>query len=167
MSNKPGKNTLPYTVKAAPVEFSSRKVYTGVCDICRWESEIYHRARRARYKVREHLETVHQIHIQDRNEPRAHVFLDGGGVVTKTHDVERAQRLIIAEHLSYYGELGESEEELRDEVYPLDGASLVYGRIVPADPGVRQSEGYTWFWRQFDGPGPWVGRGITRAVKWG
>ena len=102
--------------------------------------------------------------------PKAHLFNDGGGMVTGTHDVKIARSLIVDMFL-------ENERGIilpdctwadRDEVADASGqfrassACLETGRIVPNNPETGDPD-YTWFWRS----GYALGKpGVTRAVVW-
>lgn len=94
--------------------------------------------------------------------PKARLFLEGGGMVTGTHDKLEAQRLIIDERLDELGAHDDPYEILYLlRLFNLADAKLETGRMVPAGPD--NWEGYSWFWR----PGYALGKaGVTRAVVW-
>jgi hypothetical protein len=95
---------------------------------------------------------------------KAHLFMEGGGIVTGTHDKLAAQRAIVDEYLDYHGDYADGWSVLDAvRMFSLCSASLETGRIVPADRATREFEGYTWWWRS----GYKLGRrGVTRAVVW-
>lgn len=92
--------------------------------------------------------------------PKAHLFIDGGGMVTGTHDIQEARRLIVAE-----------KADGSDDRYDIADASAMFraryarletGRIVPNGNRDWDPE-YAWFWRR----GYELGKpGVTRAVVW-
>ena len=95
---------------------------------------------------------------------RAHLFVDGGGMVTGTHDIRAARRLIIAEAMD--NGLGAFDDRY-DVAYfsarfrPHE-ARLETGRIVPNNPETGDPD-YSWWWRS----GYELGKpGVTRAVVW-
>lgn len=81
---------------------------------------------------------------------KAHIFSDGGGIVTGTDDVEAARALLKS---------GFSAGQV-SELAVFDGEGTVQtGRIVPAGP--HDDDGNAWYWR----PGYKSGvRGVTTAV---
>lgn len=105
-----------------------------------------------------------------RPKPRPHVFSEGGGIVTGTHDVKVARRLIVELYLEevemvnlpldpddYDGRVRVAEAS---HLFSVGAAAQEVGRIVPtgADPYE-----YAWFWRS----GYALGKpGVTRAVVW-
>ena len=97
-----------------------------------------------------------------RGEPTAHIFKDGeGGIVTKTHDIELARKLMREELAKLY-----LPEELEDSGYDFTDREpvLEFGRVVPADRNQRE-DGYEWFW--YWQPESEYGKpGVTRAVGW-
>lgn len=97
--------------------------------------------------------------------PRAHLFnLDGGGMVTGTHNVAEARRLIVPLYAEEYGwEFASERHALAAGSANLRArdARLETGRIVPTGPD--HPDGYSWFWRS----GYTLGKpGVTRAVVW-
>jgi hypothetical protein len=95
---------------------------------------------------------------------RAHLFVDGGGMVTGTHDIKEARRLIV-DHAMDNG-LGDfdNREDLAyfSAQFRPHQARLETGRIVPVGNMEYHSE-YSWFWRS----GYKLGKpGVTRAVVW-
>lgn len=96
--------------------------------------------------------------------PKAHLFLEGGGIVTRTHDKVTAQRLIVDEYLDSVGGYDDGEEMLSAyRLFSLRGADLETGRMVPEAPEAREFSGYSWWWRSGYKPGK---PGVTRAVVW-
>lgn len=106
---------------------------------------------------------------------RAHVFLDGGGMVTGTHDVVAARRVAVEEQLSVLGYALPLEDEDREvfvrdwrrevarasAMFRIRDARLEVGRVVPVNPDTGSD--YAWFWRS----GYELGKpGVTRAVVW-
>lgn len=96
---------------------------------------------------------------------KAHLFNEGGGMVTGTHDVKEARRLIV-DHAMDNG-LGSYDE--RQDIahfsrqFAPQAAELETGRIVPVGPNAEYADGYAWFWRQ----GYKLGKpGVTKAVVW-
>jgi hypothetical protein len=102
-----------------------------------------------------------------KRQPVPHLFMEGGGLVTRCQDVEQA-RLLLRE-LATEGEdpcdcdvPGCDECIYQDGLFPAKEAHVGHGRIVPAQP--NDPDGYTWWWRSGDGqPGQ---RGVTLAVWW-
>lgn len=96
--------------------------------------------------------------------PRAHLYLEGGGMVTGTHDKLMAQRLMVDEWLDHHAGHGDGEWTLDAvRMFSLEQASLETGRIVPESPEAREFSGYSWWWRS----GYSLGKpGVTRAVVW-
>lgn len=94
---------------------------------------------------------------------RAHLFNEGGGMVTGTHDVKTA-RLLLANH--WLEE--QADPDFRDDVaeasrmFRASSATLETGRIVPNNPETGDPD-YSWFWRS----GYKLGKpGVTKAVVW-
>lgn len=94
----------------------------------------------------------------------AHLFVDGGGMVTGTHDIKEARRLMVAEAMEIWG----ADRDDRAEVAEVSGyfrphkARLETGRIVPNNPETGDPD-YSWVWRR----GYELGKpGVTRAVVW-
>lgn len=131
--------------------------WCGKCRVCGDETDPYLRARRARYKIQEHLETEHHIKTQARG-PRAHVYADGGGIVTGTHDRELAARLFTEECRQAYEDF--------EGAYKAEDGQLTYGRVIPLGPHhpLRLAEGWTWQWSDY---GSMPRRGASRAVVFG
>lgn len=95
---------------------------------------------------------------------RAHLFVDGGGMVTGTHDVKEARRLIV-DHALDNG-LGDfdNREDLAyfSAQFRPHQAHLETGRVVPNNPETGDPD-YSWWWRA----GYELGKpGVTRAVVW-
>lgn len=92
---------------------------------------------------------------------RAHLYDDGGGIVTGTDDIGAARLAIRAAWLERQGL--DSEDQMADDdragwdFWAIEPVVEV-GRIVPAG---RYSD-YGWFWR----PAPTRYRGATTAVVW-
>lgn len=96
---------------------------------------------------------------------RAHLFLEGGGMVTGTHDVAAARRLIVATYMDEHPEVDDDRQELAyvSRKFRASEARQEVGRIVPESPVAREYSGYAWWWRS----GYTLGkRGVTRAVVW-
>lgn len=97
--------------------------------------------------------------------PRAHLWVDGGGMVTRCDDVEVARRLIVGKYLR--DEFGSSatDEDKQDaeRLFSVQGATVERGRVVPQDP----ESGYSWLWYPLRGDRQHLrGPGITTAVVW-
>jgi len=103
---------------------------------------------------------------------KAHLFVDGGGIVTGTDDVTAARDLIRREwgtkvlHL----DVSDPAQAAALDVGELSGLaqwdiepSVEVGRIVPATGG-DAAAGYRWWWRR--GSGQVGQRGVTTAVVW-
>lgn len=95
---------------------------------------------------------------------KAHLFMEGGGMVTGTHDKLEAQRLLVDERLDSNGGYDDGEailDALRE--FNLACADIETGRVVPESPANREYSGYAWWWRS----GYEIGKpGVTRAVVW-
>lgn len=91
-------------------------------------------------------------------------FGDGGGIVTKTHDINAARDTIVK---AFIDELIYDEEEAREQVdieFPADAAELEVGRFIVCNPD-NHPEGWSWMWKIV--PDDQLGRpGVTRAVAW-
>lgn len=94
---------------------------------------------------------------------KAHLYLEGGGMVTGTHDVTEARRLLVDAWLEYNvgGPYDREDIAHASRRFAARSASIETGRIVPAGPD--HWEGYSWFWRKGYELGK---RGVTRAVVW-
>lgn len=95
---------------------------------------------------------------------RAHLFNDGGGMVTGTHDIKEARRLIVDEYMDTNGYDFSDRGDIADasRTFRAGHARLETGRIVPNNPETGDPD-YTWFWRS----GYELGKpGVTRAVVW-
>ena len=92
--------------------------------------------------------------------PKAHLFYEGGGMVTGTHDAKEARRLLADEWLETMGDREERQDiAFASRQFRLRDARLQTGRIIPADPG----DDVRWWWRS----GYKLGKpGVTRAVVW-
>lgn len=93
---------------------------------------------------------------------KAHLFVDGGGMVTGTHDIKAARALIADLKID-----GDDDREFIAQVsreFSIRSAELETGRIVPVGPNTYDAdEGYSWFWRS----GYELGKpGVTKAVVW-
>lgn len=97
--------------------------------------------------------------------PKVHLFLEDGGMVTGTHDVAEARRLIAAEWLETHAD-PDNREDIADasRFFRARDARLETGRIVPESPAnQRAGSEYAWFWRR----GYKLGTpGVTKAVVW-
>lgn len=95
---------------------------------------------------------------------KAHLFNEGGGLVTGTHDIKAARRLMVDEWLEWYVG-GPYERESIAEAssqFQVRSAVLETGRIVPNNPETGDPD-YSWFWRS----GYKLGKpGVTKAVVW-
>lgn len=96
---------------------------------------------------------------------KAHLFNEGGGLVTGTHDVKAARRVIVEKRLEDQGLT--LDEATREEIarasweFPARQAVLEIGRIVPAGRYRYLSGDKLWF------PGHKLGKpGVTKAVTW-
>lgn len=111
-----------------------------------------------------------------RRKPKAHLYVDGGGMVTGTHDIALARRLLVAAHLEAvgyaknpaddYGVWARPGERRREtafasRMFQSRKARLETGRIVPNPPPYNSE--YIWFWRNDYELGK---PGVTRAVVW-
>ena len=94
---------------------------------------------------------------------KAHLFNEGGGMVTGTHDAKDARRLLVAEWLENVGDPYERESiAVASRMFQVRSAELETGRIVPNNPETGDP-GYHWFWRS----GYALGKpGVTKAVVW-
>lgn len=94
---------------------------------------------------------------------RAHLFVEGGGMVTGTHDAKAARRLIVEEFLEQFGDYRDRYDiAVASAQFQVRKARLETGRIVPNNPETGDPD-YTWFWRS----GYELGKsGVTRAVVW-
>lgn len=98
---------------------------------------------------------------------RAHLFIsdDGGGMVTGTHDVALARRLLAREWLHAHGDTEDGPNRRRDVAeasyrFRARRARLEVGRVIPTPSDL---EDWAWEWR----PGYQLGKpGVTRAVVW-
>lgn len=95
---------------------------------------------------------------------KAHLFNEGGGMVTGTHDVKAARRLLVDLWLEEVGDLYERESiAVASRQFQIRSAELETGRIVPVSPNTEYADGYAWFWRS----GYALGKpGVTKAVVW-
>lgn len=94
---------------------------------------------------------------------RAHLFNEGGGMVTGTHDVKAARLLLVDEWLEHNGDPGVREDVAdASSQFQVRSAKLETGRIVPNNPETGDPN-YHWFWRS----GYKLGKpGVTKAVVW-
>jgi hypothetical protein len=94
---------------------------------------------------------------------RAHLFVDGGGMVTGTHDIKTARRLIVDVALEQYGDYRDRYDiASASAAFQVRKARLETGRVVPNNPENGDPD-YSWFWRS----GYELGKpGVTRAVVW-
>lgn len=94
---------------------------------------------------------------------RAHLFNEGGGMVTGTHDVKEARRVIVDAALEAYGDYRDRYDiAAASAEFQVRKARLETGRIVPNNPETGDPD-YSWFWRS----GYELGKpGVTRAVVW-
>jgi len=92
---------------------------------------------------------------------KARLFNEGGGMVTGTHDIKAARRLMVAEVADLSDRYDVAWASHR---FSARCAELETGRIVPVGPNSAYAdEGYSWFWR----PGYELGKpGVTKAVVW-
>lgn len=97
--------------------------------------------------------------------PKAHLFNEGGGIVTGTHDVKAARRVIVEKRLEDQGRTFETatREEIAEASweFPARQAVLEIGRMVPGGryPSLRGD--YLWY------PGYELGKpGVAKAVAW-
>ncbi|HEY9354527.1 MAG TPA: hypothetical protein VIP28_14790 [Nocardioides sp.] len=95
---------------------------------------------------------------------KAHLFNEGGGMVTGTHDVKAARRLIVDEFLEWNGYDHEDRLDVAhaSAMFSARCAELETGRIVPNNPETGDPD-YSWFWRSGYKPGK---PGVTKAVVW-
>lgn len=94
---------------------------------------------------------------------RAHLFVDGGGMVTGTQDKLAAQQAMVDEYLDTMGAYDDGEEVLHAlRTFNLAAARLEVGRVVPNNRETGDPD-YAWWWRT----GYTLGKpGVTRAVVW-
>jgi hypothetical protein len=101
-----------------------------------------------------------------RAKPRAHVWLEDGGMVTGTDDAAVARPLMLDAY--YDGAVDEEVEHDAEYVaglFPVEAATVQRGRIVPTGPdSSERDEGYVWLWKPL--PDDAKGRGVTTAVVW-
>lgn len=97
--------------------------------------------------------------MNKRKTPVAHIFMEEGGMVTKTDDIELARKL-MNEKLVHEGWHTE-EEVAAGETFAFAEPVIEVGRVVPAPP----DDEYVWYWRQVR-EGGLGDRGVTRAVVW-
>lgn len=91
--------------------------------------------------------------------PTPHLYLEGGGMVTRCDDPEIARPLMVDAWIEVYGLIELDSEEDAAELFPIDRASVQRGRVVPCDCG-----DCSWTWHPVrEGA---TGRGITTAVVW-
>ncbi len=95
--------------------------------------------------------------------PRAHLWVDGGGMVTRCDDPEVAQGFIIRKYLrdAIGGLILDEDREDAKAAFPIGTARVERGRVVPCDPDAD----YRWLWKG-DLPMDAKGPGITTAVVW-
>lgn len=95
---------------------------------------------------------------------KAHLYVEGGGMVTGTHDVRAARKAIATEWLDQRGSWDDREDIAEaSRLFRASEARLEVGRVVPESPANRGFSGYTWWWRT----GYKLGKpGVTRAVVW-
>jgi hypothetical protein len=96
-----------------------------------------------------------------RGPPRAHLWIDGGGMVTRCDDPARAAEIIQRKYLrDEIGSAVEPEERWAAEaVFPVSRGVVERGRVQPDFTGV-----YSWVW--YPVPDHAKGPGITTAVVW-
>jgi hypothetical protein len=98
--------------------------------------------------------------------PRAHIWLEDGGMVTGCTDPTVARPLIVDAY--YDGAVDEEVEhdaEYVASMFPVEQAKVQRGRIVPVGPeSAQRDEGYLWLWLTL--PDDAKGPGITSAVVW-
>lgn len=94
---------------------------------------------------------------------KAHLFNEGGGMVTGTHDVKAARLLLVNHWLEEVGDPYERESiAVASRQFQVRAAELETGRIVPNNPEIGDPD-YSWFWRS----GYKLGKpGVTKAVVW-
>lgn len=95
--------------------------------------------------------------------PKAHLFNEGGGMVTGTHDRKEARRLLVDEWLEWNGDPDNREDVAEaSRQFQIRSSELETGRIVPNNPETGDPD-YRWFWRS----GYELGKpGVTKAVVW-
>jgi hypothetical protein len=91
----------------------------------------------------------------------AHLFNDGGGMVTGTGDIEAARRLLKETWLHDHGARGENLEDWEEAALSAFDAigSVETGRIIPAPRD--DLDGNSWYWHAGYKPGA---KGVTTAV---
>lgn len=90
---------------------------------------------------------------------KAHLFDDGGGMVTGTTDIKAARRLLVEKRLEDQGVtlISATREEIAraSREFPAQGAAREVGRIIPDQWDLRWKTGYA------------LGKpGVTTAVVW-
>lgn len=98
--------------------------------------------------------------------PEAHLFHEGGGMVTRTHDVATARRMLVDAWLWEHGDPADRYDVAEaSSLFRVRDARCETGRIVPVGPSTFENEydPHTWLWRS----GYPLGKpGVTRAVVW-
>lgn len=90
-----------------------------------------------------------------RGPPRAHLWEDGGGMVTRCDDVERAAQRIRAKYRHVEG----ASQEEAEEMFPIGKAVVQRGRCQP-----DWTRTYSWVWHPEEAHAK--GLGVTTAVVW-
>lgn len=94
--------------------------------------------------------------------PTPHLFSDGGGIVTGTHDIAEARRLVA--DLKIDGDDDRYVIAAASRMFRTREARLETGRIIPIAPDMQDwMDGCTWQWRDGYKLGK---RGVTKAVVW-
>lgn len=96
-----------------------------------------------------------------RGPPRAHLWVDGGGMVTRCDDREVAAQRIQAKYLraEFGSALDPEDRETAERLFPASKAVVERGRIQPDFTGT-----YSWVW--YPVPSHVKGHGVTTAVVW-
>lgn len=92
-----------------------------------------------------------------RRGPRAHVWVEEGGMVTGTDDPAVARPLLLD---AYVNERGEEDPERLARLFPIESAEVSRGRIIPAPA----DDECAWRWFALDADA--TGRGVITAVVW-
>jgi hypothetical protein len=98
-----------------------------------------------------------------RPKPKAHLWVEDGGMVTGCDDPAVARPLLLARWYE-----GPGPDELDDpddaDLFPLDKVTVQRGRIVPVGPQSAEADEYAWLWKRLTDDA--TGRGVTTAVVW-
>lgn len=98
-----------------------------------------------------------------RYRPKAHLWIEGGGMVTRCDDIAEAQALIVAKYLRVeVGSLVDDiDRHVATQMFSPERAVVQRGRINVVAP---ESDEVSWWWMAL--PADAKGPGITTAVVW-